>query len=103
MINKKIIFTGEFFTKLVQRQIFDIFDNMENCVKEIERKMKEESIIIDNPNYENQKWCLFTLKNIGLVKVPFVETQREVIAITIAHPVTDQICHDAFNVLRRDK
>lgn len=98
MSNKKIIFTGEFFTKLVQRQIINVFNSMEECIKEIERKMREEVVVMDNPNneYQNQKWCLFMLPDLGLVKIPFIETPKGIVAITIAHPVTDQRCHDAF-------
>ena len=103
MANKKIIFSGEFFTKVVQRQILETFSNMEECVREIERKMKEESVLIDslNEKYPNQKWCLFELRKLGLIKVPFVETENEIIAITIAHPVTDMRCHEAFKKLSK--
>ena len=71
---------------------------MESCIFEIKRKIIEESVMIDNPNrdYCNQKWCLIEVSKLGLLKIPCEQFKSKLIAITIAYPVTDPRCHDAF-------
>ncbi len=60
--------------------------------------MRHESVVIDNPNpkYPNQSWCIINIEKIGLAKIPIAETPKYVKAITIATPVTDQVCIDSY-------
>jgi len=103
---KEIEFSLEFIKRVVQRGVLGIFDNdLEKCCKEVERKMREESVIIENPNekYPNQNWCIINIEGVGLAKIPFSETPRYIKAITIACPVTDKRCIDSFNSRTRRK
>lgn len=100
-LNKEIQFSLEFVKRVYGRGIIQFFNNnLSECQKEITRKIREESVIIDNPNpkYQNQKWCLINIEGLGITKIPIAETSRYIKVITIAHPVTDQRCIDSFNV-----
>ncbi len=99
-LSKEIQFSLEFIKRVYRRGIIEFFNNdLSKCREEIARKMREESVIIDNPNpkYQNQKWCLIEIQKLGLVKIPIAETPQYIKAITIAHPVSDPRCINIFN------
>lgn len=95
--NKKIIFTEEFFLRILGRGIINKFKSIEECERELERKMREESAIIENPKekYRGQKWCIIEIAG-DLAKIPIVEEGEFVTAITIAWPTSDPMCKNAF-------
>src|SRR3989338_558024 len=99
-LKKDIQFSLEFVQRLIERDILSAFDNdLDKAIKGIEWKMRHESVVIDNPNpkYPNQSWCIINIDGIGLAKIPIAETPKYVKAITIATPVTDQMCIDSYN------
>ena len=68
-VKKEIQFSLEFVQRLIERDILSAFDDdLDKARKEIERKMRHESVIIDNPNpkYPNQSWCII---NIGVLSI----------------------------------
>ncbi len=98
-LSKEIQFSFEFVKRVYERGIIQFFNNnLNKCQEEITRKIREESVIIDNPNpkYQNQKWCLINIEGLGITKIPIAETPRYIKAITIAHPVTDLRCINSF-------
>jgi len=97
--SKEIEFSLEFVRRLIERGIIASFGNdLDRARKAIERKMRNESVVIDNPSerYPNQSWCVISIEGIGLAKIPVAETPRYVKAITIACPVTDPACKEAY-------
>ena len=99
-LKKDIQFSLEFIQRLIGRDILSAFDgDLEKAKNAIEWKMRHESVIIDNPSpkYPNQSWCIINIDSIGLAKIPIAETPMYVKAITIAVPVTDQMCIDSYN------
>ena len=99
-LKKEIQFSLEFVQRLIERDIISAFDDdLDKARKEIEWKMKHESVVIDNPNpkYPNQSWCIINIDKTGLEKIPIAETPKYVKAITVATPVTDKVCIDAYN------
>lgn len=60
-LKKEIQFSLEFVQRLIERDVLSAFDgNLDEARKQIEWKMRHESVIIDNPNpkYPNQSWCM---------------------------------------------
>ena len=50
-VKKEIQFSLEFVQRLIERDILSAFDgDLDKARKEIEWKMRHESVIIDNPN-----------------------------------------------------
>lgn len=98
-LSKKVEFSLEFVKRLIERSIMSAFDNdLDKAVEEIERKMRNESVIIENPSdtYPNQCWCIINIERVGLAKIPIAETPRCIKAITIACPVTDHRCIEPY-------
>jgi hypothetical protein len=98
-MTKHVRFSSEAIKKLVARGVIDIFEgDLKKCQIEIRRLIREESVLMDNltEKYENQKWCLINVKEMGLVKIPVAETPAHIVAITVAHPVTDPRCIKKF-------
>jgi hypothetical protein len=106
-LTKEIQFSFEFVQRLVERGILsDAFEyDLDKARKEIEWKMRHQSVIIDNPDtkYPNQAWCIINIDRVGLAKIPVAETPKYVKAITIATPVTDSMCIDAYNSVYKSK
>ncbi len=99
-LKKEIQFSLEFVQRLIERDILSAFGgDLDEARKQIEWKMRHESVIIDNsnPKYPNQSWCIINIDKVGLAKIPIAETPKYVKAITIAIPVTDQMCIDSYN------
>ena len=99
-MKKDIQFSLEFVQRLIERDVLSVFDgDLDKARKIIEQKMRHESVIIDNPNskYPNQSWCIINIDKVCLAKIPIAETPRFIKAITIATPVTNRMCIDAYN------
>lgn len=98
-LKKEIQFSLEFVQRLIERDILSAFnDDLDRARKEIEWKMRHESVVIDNPNpkYPNQSWCIINIDKIGLVKIPVAET-KVCEGDNNSNPVTDQMCIDSYN------
>ena len=96
---KQMVWTGEFVNRVITRGIINIFNNdLDTCKKEIERLMREDSAVVHNPieEYSSQKWVLIDLPVLGLTKLPVKEAGDSIVVITIANPVPDPRCKEAF-------
>lgn len=99
MKTKEIEFSLEFVKRLIERGIISAFGNdLDKACERIQWKMKNESAIINNPNerYPNQSWYIINIEGVGLAKIPIAETPKYIKAITIACPVTDPRCIQAY-------
>ena len=93
---KDVVFTDEFVRKFFHREIFYAFENLnefKDCVKNAIRT----GCIMPHPEKgQTHYWCLLKSDRAGLVKIPLEETKGSIVAITVAHPVTDPRCEESY-------
>jgi hypothetical protein len=104
---KRIEWSDECIRRAFDRGLVSHFGNdLKRCKEEIDRLAEEEGVIVESPDKTRceQKWCLVDVPNFGLVKIPLMQTYEKIITfITIATPVSDPRCREAFSRRKAEK